>query len=77
MLTYFVFDHNCNALQNRLMVANLLGKIPRQIPLEIVNFSWNTPKMISHGRKSEEKCYVEELARFALVTKEFCIVDRI
>ena len=33
--------------------------------------------MISHGRKSDEKCYgyVEELARFAIVIKEFCIVD--
>ena len=56
-------------------VANLLASIARQIPPEIVNFSWNTPKMISHGRKSDEKCYVEELARFAVVIKEFYIVD--
>ena len=31
--------------------------------------------MISHGRKSDEKCYVivEKLARFAVVVKEFCV----
>ena len=32
--------------------------------------------MISHGRKSDKKCYVEELARFAVVIKEFCLVGR-
>ena len=31
--------------------------------------------MISHGRKSDGKCYVEELAKFAIVIKEFCVVD--
>ena len=31
--------------------------------------------MISLGRKSDEKCYVEELARFAAVIKEFCVVS--
>ena len=31
--------------------------------------------MIFHGRKSDEKCYVEELARFAAVIKEFCVLD--
>ena len=31
--------------------------------------------MISHGSKSDEKCYVEELARFAIVIKEFCVVS--
>ena len=31
--------------------------------------------MISPGRKSDQKCYVEELARFAVVIKEFCEVD--
>ena len=31
--------------------------------------------MISHGRKSDKKCYVEELARFVVVIKEFCVVD--
>ena len=54
-------------MSNNLLatVATLLAEIPRPIPPELVNFSWNTPKMISHGRKSHEKCYVEELARFA------------
>ena len=33
--------------------------------------------MISHDRKSDEECYVEELARFAVVIKEFCVVDGI
>ena len=33
--------------------------------------------MISHGRKSDEKCYVEERARFAIVLEEFCPVDGI
>ena len=33
--------------------------------------------MIPHGRKSDEKCYVEELARFAVVIKEFWVVDGI
>ena len=47
------------------------------MPPELVYFSWNTPKMISHGKKSDEKCYVEELARFAFVIKEFCVVDGI
>ena len=58
-------------------VANLLAEIPRQIPPEIVDFSWNTLKTIFHGRKSDEECYVEELARFAVETKEFCVVDGI
>ena len=31
--------------------------------------------MIFLGRKSDEKCYVEELARFAVVIKEFCVVS--
>ena len=31
----------------------LLTQIPHQIPLEMVNFSWNIPEMISHGRKSD------------------------
>ena len=33
--------------------------------------------MISRGRKSDENCYVEELARFPVVIKEFCVVDGI
>ena len=33
--------------------------------------------MISRGRKSDEKCYVEELARFTVVIKEVCLVNGI
>ena len=32
--------------------------------------------MISHGTNSEEKCFVEVLARFAVVMKELCLVGR-
>ena len=32
--------------------------------------------MFSHGRKNDEKCNVEELARFRIVIKEFCVVGR-
>ena len=30
--------------------------------------------MISLGRKSDKKCLVEELTRFTVVIKEFCVV---
>ena len=53
-------------------VANLLAQIPRSIPAEIVIFSWNSPKMISHGRKSHEKCYVEELATWTSSKIKLC-----
>ena len=32
--------------------------------------------MISHSGKSDGKCYVDKLARFAVVTEEFCVVRR-
>ena len=49
-----------------------MSNVYLQIPPEIVNISQNSPNMISHGRKSDGKCYVEALARFAVVIKEFC-----
>ena len=33
--------------------------------------------MTSYGRKRDEKCHVEKLARFAVVIKEFCVVDAV
>ena len=79
-LQCWYFDWQCSEQfatgSNNLLVAvaNLLAHTPHQIPHETVNISWNSPKMISHGRKSDEKSSVEELARFTVVIKEFCIV---
>ena len=72
---YFDWQFALSNLQPARTSCSRRLQIPRQIPPEIVYISWNSPKMISLGRKSDEKCYVEELARFAVAIKEFCVVS--